>query len=42
MKVQVETLEKTVAGSKAAEELALACLQKASDVNEGLQKEIDV
>ena len=34
-------LEKTVAGLKAAEELALAHLQKASDVNESLWKEID-
>ena len=35
------TLEKDVAGSKAAEELALARLQKVIDANEGLRKEID-
>lgn len=34
-------LEKTVVGSKAAEELALARLKKAGDTNESLRKEID-
>jgi len=41
LKIQVGTLEKDVAGSKAAEELALARLQKVIDANEGLRKEID-
>ena len=34
-------LEKDVVGSKAAEGIALARLQKAVDANEGLRKEID-
>ena len=42
LKIQVGALEKDVAGTKAVEELALARLQKAIDVNEGLWKEIDV
>jgi len=37
----VGALEKIVAGWKAIEELALARLRKASDVNESLRKEID-
>ena len=34
-------MEKDVAGSMAIKEMALARLQKAIDVNEGLRKEID-
>ena len=41
LKIQVGPLEKDVAGLKAAEEMALARLQKAIDVNDGLRKEVD-
>jgi len=41
LKIQVGALEKDVASSKVAEEMALAQLQKAINMNEGLQKEVD-
>ena len=41
LKAQVEALEKYVVGSKAADEIALARLQKAIDANKGHRKEID-
>ena len=41
LKIQVGALEKDVAVSKAAKELALARLHKAVNANESLWKEID-
>lgn len=42
LKAQVESLEKEVHSSKAAEELALSRLEKAVASNESLRKEIEV
>jgi hypothetical protein len=41
LKVKVESLDKALSDSKAAEQLALARAQKANETTEGLRKEID-
>ena len=42
MKARVSSQEKELTGSKTAEELALARVQKSSEIAEGLRKEVDV